>query len=64
MKDLLTEEPVQEVALKRFKTYFSQTEPLIELYKNRGWLVEIDASMSIDEIYKELTGAIKENVHS
>ncbi len=58
------DDDTEEVALKRFKTYFSQTEPLIELYKNRGWLVEIDASMSIDEIYKELTGAIKENVHS
>ncbi len=58
------DDDTEEVALKRFKTYFNQTAPLIELYKNRNWLFEIDASKNIDEIYNDLTGAIKENVHS
>lgn len=49
----------EEVARKRFDTYFQQTEPLIELYKNRNVLTTIDASLTIEEIYKNLTGAIK-----
>lgn len=54
----------EETAKKRFETYFNQTAPLIELYKKRGILVNIDASLDIDTIYKNLKGAIKENVHS
>ncbi len=54
----------EDVAKKRFDTYFSQTAPLVDLYRNRGKLVRIDASLSIDEIHKNLTGAIKENVNS
>ncbi len=58
------DDDTEEVALKRFKTYFNQTEPLIDLYTKRNWLFEIDASKNIDEIYKDLKGAIKENVYS
>lgn len=53
------EDDTEEVAVKRFKTYFEQTEPLIDLYKKRGQLSEIDASLDIKEIYRNLTGAIK-----
>lgn len=52
------------VARKRFDTYFAQTEPLIELYRKKGWLKELDASLSIHAIYANLTGAIRENVYS
>ncbi len=58
------EDDTEEVAKKRFATYFSQTAPLIELYEKRGQLTKIDASLDIETIYKNLTGAIKENVHS
>ncbi|MCD7779380.1 MAG: adenylate kinase [Candidatus Gastranaerophilales bacterium] len=58
------EDDTEEVANKRFKTYFDQTAPLIDLYTKRGLLIKLNASFSIDEIYKNLTGAIKENVHS
>lgn len=53
------DDDTEEVATKRFETYFKQTAPLIELYSNRGWLTELDASLSIEEIYKNLKGAIK-----
>ena len=53
------EDDTEEVAVKRFKTYFEQTEPLINLYKQRGQLSKINASLEINEIYKNLTGAIK-----
>lgn len=58
------EDDTEEVARKRFDTYFTQTAPLIELYEKRGFLVKLDASLDINTIYKNLTGAIKENVHS
>ncbi len=58
------DDDTEEVAKKRFATYFEQTAPLINLYKERGCLVTINASLDINTIYKNLTGAIKENVHS
>ncbi len=58
------DDDTEEVANKRFTTYFEQTAPLIDLYTKRGLLIKLNAGLSIDEIYKNLTGAIKENVHS
>ena len=53
------DDDTEEVARKRFDTYFAQTAPLIEMYTKRNWLVEIDASKDIKTIYESLTGAIK-----
>ena len=53
------DDDTEEVARKRFETYFAQTAPLIDMYTKRNWLIEIDASKDIDTIYKNLTGAIK-----
>ncbi len=53
------DDDTEEVATKRFATYFEQTEPLIKLYADRGLLTKLDASLDIDTIYKNLTGAIK-----
>ena len=58
------DDDTEEIARKRFDTYFAQTEPLVEFYKKRGILTELDASLSIEEIYKNLTGAIKNYVNS
>ena len=49
----------EETAKKRFRTYFNETAPIIDLYKKRGWLNTIDASLDIDTIYKNLKGALK-----
>lgn len=54
----------EEVARKRFDTYFAQTAPLVDLYKKRGWLAELDASLSINEIYANLTEVIKQHGNS
>jgi len=35
---------------KRLEAYHSQTQPLIKFYKNKGVLVEIDGTKSIDEV--------------
>ena len=48
----------EEIAKKRFDTYFEQTAPLIDFYSNRGLLVKLDATGSIDEIYNKLKEVI------
>ncbi len=53
------DDDTEEVAVKRFTTYFKETAPIIDMYKKRGWLSSIDASLDIDTIYKNLKGAIK-----
>lgn len=53
------DDDTEEVANKRFKTYFAQTAPLIELYDSRKQLSKLDASLDIDSIYKNLKGAIR-----
>lgn len=58
------EDDTEEVAIKRFDTYFKETAPLIDLYEKRNQLVKLDASLDINTIYKNLKGAIKEYVHS
>ena len=57
------DDDTEEVAIKRFETYFKETAPLIDLYNQRGLLIKIDASKDIDSIYRELTGAIKQHVN-
>ena len=49
----------REVAQARFDTYFEQTAPLIEYYKNKGVLKSIDANGSIDEVWERLLNVIK-----
>lgn len=48
----------EEIAKKRFETYFSQTAPLIDFYDKRGILVKLDATGAIDEIYEKLKEVI------
>ena len=49
----------EEIAKKRFKTYFEQTAPLIEFYEKKGVLHKIDANGSIDEVWERLLEVIK-----
>lgn len=53
------DDDTEDVAKKRFTTYFEQTEPIINMYRNRNWVTAIDASQDIDTIYKNLIGAVK-----
>ena len=49
----------EEIAKKRFETYFEQTAPLIEFYEKKGVLHKIDANGSIDEVWARLLDVIK-----
>ena len=44
----------EEVAKKRFDTYFEQTAPLVKFYEDKGVLYKIDANGSIDEVWERL----------
>lgn len=44
----------EETAEARFETYFKETAPLIDYYKNKNLLVTIDANGSIDEVWQRL----------
>ncbi len=44
----------RETVEQRIKVYFDQTAPLIDFYRERGLLAEIDGSKSIDDVTSEL----------
>lgn len=48
----------EEVIRKRIQVYRDQTKPVIEYYRNRGILREIDASQSIDEVFEVIKGVV------
>lgn len=50
----------EETAKARFDTYFKETAPLIDYYKNKGVLKSIDAEGSIDEVWERLLKVVNE----
>jgi len=45
----------------RIRVYMAQTSPLIDYYRQRGLLVEIDGTRPIDEVSADLLTAIEKN---
>ena len=50
----------EEIAKARFDTYFKETAPLIDYYKNKGVLKSIDAEGSIDEVWERLLKVVND----
>ena len=48
------DDDTEEVARKRFDTYFEQTAPLIEFYEKKGVLYKLDANGSIEDVWERL----------
>lgn len=48
----------EAVIRRRQEIYTEQTEPLIEVYRDRGILVEIDGMGSVDEVTKRIFDAL------
>jgi len=48
----------EEIAKARFETYFRETAPLIDYYKNKNVLKTINAEGSIDEVWERLLKVI------
>jgi adenylate kinase len=44
---------------RRIEVYFEQTAPLLDAYRQRGLLVEINGEQSIDAVHQELVQTIK-----
>jgi adenylate kinase len=42
------------VVKKRLEVYKKQTEPLIDYYKNKGMLINVDATPSIEKVHKKV----------
>lgn len=51
----------EEAIKQRLKIYKKETMPVVEYYRKKGVLVEIDASRSIKEIYEDVRKIYKEN---
>jgi adenylate kinase len=49
-----------ETQRRRIEVYLEQTSPLIEFYRRRGLLVEIDGEGEIEVVERQLRGAIDE----
>ena len=52
------EDDKPETVEKRIRVYLEQTTPLIELYRNRYVLVEIDGTKSIGDITSQILEAL------
>jgi len=48
-----------ETVERRIHVYMDQTSPLIEYYRQKGLLVEVDGTHSIDDVSKDILKAIK-----
>ncbi len=53
----------EETVRERFKVYREKTEPLIEYYKEKGILYEVDGTKDINDVFGEIT-KILENIRS
>ena len=50
----------EETAEARFQTYFRETAPLVEYYKNKGAIRTLDANGSITEVWERLLKVIND----
>jgi adenylate kinase len=49
----------EDVVRQRLATYHEQTRPVIEFYRRRGQLLELDGSKQIDEVQRDLLGLLE-----
>mgnify|MGYP001327307907 CR=1 FL=1 len=48
-----------DVARTRLQVYFEQTEPVVDYYRGRGVLTEVNGEQSIEQVYDELVHALE-----
>ena len=49
----------EETVRRRIQVYSEQTTPLIEYYRDKGMLVEIDGDRPIEDVTADLMAAVK-----
>jgi len=50
----------EDVVRRRQEVYSEQTEPLIEVYRDRGLLVEVDGMGEVDEVSERILAALQD----
>jgi len=53
------DDDTRQTAQRRLQVYFEQTMPLIEYYRGRGLLVEVNGEKSIDEVEAEISRVVE-----
>lgn len=53
------EDDTVETQRRRIEVYFEQTAPLLDYYRRKGLLVQIDGEQSIDDVFEDLQDAIE-----
>jgi adenylate kinase len=48
-----------ETVEKRIKVYHEQTQPLIDYYKDKGLLLNLDGTKSIEEVFNEIVASLE-----
>jgi len=51
---IIRDDDKEEVIISRLKVYTEQTEPLIKYFSDKNVLFDVDASMSIDDVWNEI----------
>ena len=49
----------EETVRERLRVYKEQTQPLIDYYKNKGVLYEVDGTKPIDEVWKQIESILE-----
>jgi adenylate kinase len=49
----------KETVTKRIRIYFEQTMPLVEYYRQRGKLIEVNGVQPVEQVTKEILAALK-----
>jgi adenylate kinase len=53
------EDDTAETQKRRIEVYFERTEPLLDYYRQRGKLVEVNGEQSIDEVQGDLVATVR-----
>ena len=53
------EDDKEETVKNRIRVYFDQTAPLIEYYRRKNVLVEVDGEKPIDDVTRELLASVR-----
>jgi adenylate kinase len=53
------DDDTEETQRRRIEVYFKQTAPLLDYYRDKELLVEIDGERSIDDIHRDLVEVIR-----
>ena len=52
----------EETIRNRMEVYHEQTDPLLDIYRERGLLVEVDGMGTVDEVSQRVLGALAERL--